>query len=86
MCLVIYVGDPSLDAKVERVAVVSASVKARRRNQLALNLLDILFDPMTSAESKVSGSRDGSKKALDPTKIEAITRVRGCSDSRQNAQ
>ena len=71
MCLV-YLGDPSLDVKVDRAAVVRASIKAGRRKQLALNLLDIVFDPKTLAESTVNGTRDGSKKALDSTKIEAI--------------
>lgn len=65
-------GDPSLEIRVNRKALVRASVKAGRRNQLALNLLDILFEPSTLAESTVNGTRDGSKKALDSAKIDAI--------------
>ena len=70
----VYLGDPSLNVKVDNLALVTASVKAGRRNQLALNLLHILFDPATLAESTVNGTRDayGSKQCLDPAKVEAI--------------
>ena len=49
-----------------------ASVKAGRRNRLGLNLLDSLSNPTSLAKSTVNGTRDGSKKPLGPTKIEAI--------------
>ncbi|XP_062520947.1 uncharacterized protein LOC134195875 [Corticium candelabrum] len=68
----VFLGDPSLEVKVSRKALVRASVKAGRRNQLALNLLDLLFEQKTLAESTVNGTRDGSKKALDSTIIDAI--------------
>ena len=43
--------------KIEKLALVKASVKVGRRNQLALNLLHILFDPETLAESTVNGTK-----------------------------
>ena len=63
---------PSLDVKVDNLALERVSVKAGRRNQLELNLLHILFDQATLAESTVNGTRDGSKQCLDPAKVEAI--------------
>ena len=65
-------GDPSLEVEVQKSALARASVKATRRNQLALNLMDIVFDPATLAMSTVNGTRDGVKQYLDPAKVEAM--------------
>ena len=67
-----FVGNPSLGIKAEALAVARAVSKSGRRSQLALSLLDVFFDQQTLAESTVRGSRDGSKKALDPSIVEAI--------------
>jgi hypothetical protein len=65
-------GDPKFEIKVEKCDLLRASIKANRRNQLALNLLDMLFEPGTLSISTVKGTRDGTKQQLDPAKIEAI--------------
>jgi hypothetical protein len=57
---------------VNKQEIVRASVKAGRRNQLALNIMDILFDSTTMCESTVNGTRDGKKRPLDASKVEAI--------------
>jgi hypothetical protein len=69
---VVYLGSPSLCVLVNKQEIVRASVKAGRRNQLALNIMDILFDSTTMCESTVNGTRDGKKRPLDASKVEAI--------------
>ena len=65
------VGDPSCNVFADKVALRRVEVKSGRRNQMALGLVDILFEPTILEVSTVNGSRDGSKQPLDPKIIEA---------------
>ena len=67
-----HIGDPSLNVTAEKLAVRRVELKSGRRNQLALGLIDIVFDPEVLSSSTVHGARDGSKQALDPWMLEAI--------------
>ena len=58
--------------RASKLAVTRATMKAGRRSLLALNLVDILFDQDCLRRSTVCGSRDSSKEALNPRKIEAM--------------
>ena len=44
IAMLVYIGDPSLNVKANKLALTRATMKAGRRSLLALNLLDILFD------------------------------------------
>jgi hypothetical protein len=68
----VFVGDPGFDVKADKLAVTRAIAKAGKRSQLALALIDVFFPYEVLAESTAHGSRDGSKKPLDPKIIEAI--------------
>ena len=72
VAMLVYIGDPSLNVKANKLVLTRATMKAGRRSLLALNLLDILFDQDILRQSTVCGSRDSSKKSLDLAKIEAI--------------
>jgi hypothetical protein len=66
------VGDISCNVFVDKLALTRVEIKSSRRNQLALGLVDNLFDPRVLEMSTVHGSCDGSKKPLDPKVVEAI--------------
>ena len=65
------VGDQSCKIFVDKVPLRRVELKSGRRNQLALGLMDILFEPDILALSTVNGSRDA-KQPLDENIIEAI--------------
>ncbi|XP_062508591.1 uncharacterized protein LOC134184845 [Corticium candelabrum] len=66
------VGDVSCSVSVDKVAPRRVGLKSGWRNQLALGLLDIVFEPAVLGASTCNGSRDGSKQPLDPKILEAI--------------
>ncbi|XP_062508032.1 uncharacterized protein LOC134184372 [Corticium candelabrum] len=68
----IPVGDVSCSVFVDKVALRRVELKSGRRNQLALLLLDIVFEPAVLGASTCNGSRDQSKQPLDPKILEAI--------------
>ena len=71
----VTIGDPSLEVKVSRRSIKCLEIRCSRRNQLALGLLEVLCQPSVLATSTISGSRDSSKKALDPNIVEAIRSI-----------
>ena len=66
------VGNPSLNVMADKLTVKRFEIRAGKRNQLALGLLEILFEPSTLCYSTVHGARDVAKQALDPKILEAI--------------
>jgi hypothetical protein len=68
----VFVGDPGFDVKADKLAVTRAIAKAGKRSQLALALIDVFFPYEVLAESTAHGSRDGSKKPLDPISLNGL--------------
>lgn len=52
------VGDPCYGVCCDKLALKRVEIKSGRRNQLALGLIDILFEPNVLEISTANGSRD----------------------------